>query len=38
MQAFWDDIDLMQAVTRIMLWVAAGLLCLAGVAWVLQRP
>ena len=38
MQAFWDDLDLMQAVTRMMLWAACALLFVAGVGWVLQRP
>ena len=38
MQGFWDDIDLMQAVTRIMVWVAAMLLLIACVGWFLQRP
>ena len=38
MQGFWDDIDLMQAVTRMMVWAAAVLLLIACVAWFLQRP
>ena len=38
MQGFWDDISLMQAVTRMMLWVAAALLTIACVGWFLQRP
>ena len=38
MQGFWDDIDLMRAVTRIMVWVAAVLLLIACVGWFLQRP
>lgn len=38
MQAFWDDLDLMQAVTRMMVWVACALLLVAGAGWLLQRP
>lgn len=38
MQGFWDDIDLMQAVTRMMVWAAAVLLVIACVGWFLQRP
>lgn len=38
MQAFWDDLDLMQAVTRMMVWAACALLIVAGVGWLLQRP
>ena len=38
MQAFWDDLDLMQAVTRMMVWAACALLFVAGVGWLLQRP
>jgi cell division protein FtsQ len=38
MQGFWDDIDLMQAVTRIMVWAAAVLLLIACAGWFLQRP
>lgn len=38
MQGFWDDIDLMRTVTRIFAWVAAGLLLVALVGWLLQRP
>ena len=38
MQAFWDDLDLMQAATRMMLWAACALLFVAGAGWLLQRP
>ena len=38
MQAFWDDVDLMQVVSRLMVWIAIALLCIAGLLWVLQRP
>ena len=36
MQGFWDDIGLMQAVTRMMVWAAAVLLVIACVGWFLQ--
>ena len=38
MQAFWDDIDLMQVVTRVMLWAALAFLGVASIGWLLQRP
>ncbi len=38
MQGFWDDVGLMQAVTRMMLAAAMALLIIAAVGWGLQRP
>ena len=38
MFSIWHDIGLMQKVTRVLWRVAAALLVLAGLAWVLQQP
>ena len=38
MQAFWEDIDLMNAVSRIFLYVAMLMLTFSACTWLLQRP